>query len=53
MPQPFRSRFRTRSILVGVLGLAAVLLAGEWFARHRLGLGTPPLYFAASATASR
>ena len=46
-------RFRLRSLLVGAVGLAALVLAGEWFARHRLGLGTPQLYVAASATGSR
>ena len=46
MPQPFRSRLRTRSLLVGVLVLAGLLLAAEWVARRHLGLGAPPLYVA-------
>lgn len=53
MPQPFRSRLQVRSLFFGVLGLAAVLLAGEWFARDRLGLGAPPLFVADSLTEYR
>jgi len=35
------------------MGLAAALFAGEWLARHRLGLGTPPLYVADPLTEYR
>ena len=41
----YRVRAR-RSIALLVLGLSAVLITGEWIARNRLGLGTPPLYVA-------
>jgi hypothetical protein len=44
MRQLFLSRFSRRRFLVGSLALASVLLTGEWFARHRLGLCTLPLY---------
>jgi hypothetical protein len=45
-----RSRFKASSLLIGALGFTALLFVGEWVARHRLGLGKPPLYVADSLT---
>lgn len=42
-----------RFLALGLLSAATVLAAGEWLARHRLGLGTPPLYVAESLTEYR
>ena len=39
--------------LLFVVGLGAALGAGELTARHRLGLGTPPLYVADTLTEYR
>lgn len=47
------SSFKAGRILIGCLCLTAVVLAGEWVARSRLGLGTPPLYVADSLTKYR
>jgi hypothetical protein len=48
-----RRPFNIHPALLGGLGLATVLLAGEWIARHGLGLGTPPLYVADALTEYR
>ena len=48
-----RRPFNIHLALLGGLGLATVLLAGEWIARHGLGLGTPPLYVADALTEYR